>query len=438
MRGRREVFAWCLYDWANSAFVLTVVSGFFPFFFKSYYSGAAVGVVDTTARLGLGNTVAGVAIALLSLVLGAVSDAGIGKKRFLGVFVALGAASTALLFFVGYGSWFTALTFFIVANIGFSCSNLFYDALLLDVSDKKSIDFVSSLGFAFGYLGGVLLFAFNVWMVHSPATFGFRADSDAVKHSFLLVAVWWILFSIPLFLFVKEKRRETPERKTFFKAAADAFSTIKKTFFAIVKKPELVLFLCAFWLYYDGINTFIRMAVNFGTSIGFGYGSLMTALIIVQIIAFPSSLLFGHLSSKVGAGRMISIGVLIYVFITGLGSIFMRTEAHFIALAAISGLAQGGIQALSRSYFGKMIPARESSEYFGFYNVVSRLAVVGPAVIGLIAMAASGMGAPDATASRIGMSSVSLFFAAGLAMLMFAERHRKGNEQRAMGNGQAS
>ena len=425
MRNRREVYSWCLYDWANSAFVLTVVSGFFPLFFKGYYCGAGVGVVETTARLGVGNTAAGIAIALLSLILGAVADAGAGKKPFLFFFAALGAVSAALLFFVGQGAWMPALLMFIFGNIGFSCSNLFYDSLLLDVADGKNMDFVSSMGFAFGYIGGVILFAFNVWMMVKPETFGLGGWDDAVKVSFLSVAVWWMVFSIPLLLFVKEKNRKASTRKNVLAVAADAVSAVKKTFLAIIRRKELFLFLAAYWLYYDGINTFIRMAVDFGLSIGFGPEALMAALVISQLTAFPASLLFGYLSTKIGAGRMISAGVSVYLIVSIVGSLLMRTETHFIILAALTGLAQGGIQALSRSYFGKLIPPEESTEYFGFYNVVSRFAVAGPAVVGLIAMAARGAGGGETVASRVGMSSIALFFAAGLFLLRMSRKRRQ-------------
>jgi MFS transporter, UMF1 family len=417
MRSSREVYSWCLYDWANSAFILAIVSGFFPLLFKVYYCGAGTSVVETTARLGVGNTAAGIVIALLSLILGAVADAGAGKKRFLLFFTAIGAVSAAALFFVGQGAWIPALILFILGNIGFACSNLFYDSLLIDVADGKNMDIVSSMGFAFGYIGGVILFGFDVWMMVRPETFGLGGLEDAVKLSFLSVTVWWAVFSIPLFLFVKEKNRKVSTRRNFLTAVADTAGAVKKTFFSIIRRKELLLFLIAYWLYYDGINTFIRMAVDFGLSIGFGPESLMAALITTQLTAFPSSLLFGYLSTKIGAGRMIFAGVLMYLLISVFGSLLIRTETHFIILAALVGLAQGGIQALSRSYFGKLIPPDESTEYFGFYNVVSRFAVAGPAAVGLVAMVSRGAGAGEAVASRIGMSSIALFFAAGLILL---------------------
>ena len=428
-RYRRGVFSWCLYDWANSAFILTVVTGFFPFFFKSYYCGAGAGVVQTTARLGVANTIAGLTIAVLSLVLGVLADFWAGKKRLLSVFLLMGVVCTASLFLVSQGAWFAALALFILGNIGFSCANLFYDSLLVDVADGGEMDFVSSMGFAFGYIGGVILFAFCMWMTVSPQTFGLADMAAAVKFSFLCVAVWWAVFSIPLLLFVREKRLKTP-----FRSVNAAFGVVNavmllgaigKTFVAIIRKPALLLFLCAYWLYFDGVNTFIRMAVDFGLSIGFGYDALMAALIAVQVIAFPSSLLFGYLARRAGTMRMIAAGVAIYILISGFGALFMRTETHFIILAGASGIAQGGIQALSRSYFGKMIPAEEAAEYFGFYNVAGRFAVIGPTVVGLVGLAARGLGSQEALASRIGMSSVNIFFIAGLIFLYWAEKARK-------------
>ena len=419
---RKEVLSWCLYDWANSAFALTVLAGFFPLFFKSYYSGGDA--IKSTMWLGVGHTAAGLIIAVLSLVLGALADAGMGKKRFLGFFLVLGAFSTAALFLVGQGAWIAALILFILGNVGFSCSGLFYDSLLVDVADNKNMDYVSSLGFGLGYIGSVFLFIFNVVMTIRPEFFGLKDMAQAVKVSFLSVALWWLVFSLPLFLYVNEKKRTGMAAAGALKSVKNTFFAIKRTFSAIVRKKVLLLFLCAWWLYFDGVNTFIRMAVDFGLSIGFGSNALMIALIIVQFVAFPSSLLFGYLSGRAGAGRMIAAGIIIYILVTSFGALFMRTETHFIVLAAVTGVAQGGIQALSRSYFGKLIPADESTEYFSFYNVVARFAIIGPTIVGIAAIAARRAGAHDLLASRIGMSSVNLFFIFGLFFLLWAEKVR--------------
>ncbi|MFW6245779.1 MAG: MFS transporter, partial [Fibrobacterota bacterium] len=422
----KEIFSWCFYDWTNSAFALTVLAGFFPVFFKSYYS-AGTDPVTSTARLGVGSTVAGLFIAVLSLLLGALADAGGGKKRFLGVFMVLGAFSTASLFLVAQGAWVVALAVFILGNIGFSCANLFYDALLVDVADEKRMDYVSSMGFSLGYLGCGLLFTLNVFMTVKPDLFGLENAAQAVKVSFLMAAVWWLLFSIPLFLNVKERR--LVRHVATSSLVSDTLGRLKKTFTAIVKKKVLLFFLCAYWLYFDGVNTFIRMAVDFGLSIGFTSQALMISLLVVQFVAFPSALGFGYLAQKFGTQRLIVVGVLIYISVSGIGAFFMRTETHFIILAAMTGLAQGGIQALSRSYFGKLIPAAESAEYFGFYNIVGRFAVVGPSLVGVVALVAQSSGAEGALASRLGISSVNVLFISGLIFLLLAETERLKKEK---------
>ncbi len=416
----KEVLSWCFYDWANSAFALTVLAGFFPVFFKNYYC-SGIDPVTSTARLGIGSTVAGMLIAVFSLLLGALADAGGGKKRLLGVFMVLGSFCTASLFLVAQGAWLSALVIFILANIGFSCANLFYDSLLTDIAEGEQMDFVSSLGYALGYLGCGLLFAFNVLTTIKPAMFGLQNAAQAVRISFLIAAGWWLLFSFPLFFFVKEKNRS---EKVSSALIVNTLHSVKQTFLSIVKRPVLILFLLAYWLYFDGVNTFIRMAVDFGLSIGFTSQALMLSLLVVQFIAFPSALSFGFLSRRFGAQRMIMFGVGIYIFISSVGALFMRTETHFILLAAISGIAQGGIQALSRSYFGKLIPAEKSAEYFGFYNIVGRFAVVGPSLVGLIGLAAKASGASSALSSRLGISSVNILFISGLVFLVLAEAAR--------------
>lgn len=425
-RSGKEVLSWCFYDWANSAFALTVLAGFFPVFFKSYYS-AGSDPVTSTARLGVGSTVAGLVIAVLSLLLGAMADAGGGKKRFLGIFMVLGSFSTASLFLVAQGAWVVALLVFVLGNVGFSCANLFYDALLVDVSDEKRMDYVSSMGFSLGYLGCGLLFTLNVFMTVKPDLFGLENAAHAVKVSFLMAAVWWLLFSIPLFLNVKEKNLS--RRTASISLVSDTLGRLKKTFSAILEKKVLLFFLCAYWLYFDGVNTFIRMAVDFGLSIGFTSQALMISLLVVQFVAFPSALGFGFLAQKFGTQRLIVAGVLIYIFVSGIGAFFMKTEGHFVILAAMTGLAQGGIQALSRSYFGKLIPPAESAEYFGFYNIVGRFAVVGPSLVGIVALVAQSWGAEGALASRLGISSVNVLFISGLVFLLLAETERLKKEK---------
>jgi UMF1 family MFS transporter len=422
---RRSVFAWCFYDWANSAFALTVMAGFFPLFFKNYWS-AGVEPTLSTARLGFGDASAGLIVALLSPFLGAIAYAGRVKKQLMFLFVLLGVISTSLFFVVGQGLWFTALVVFVVASIGFNCANLFYDSLLTDIADKHDMDWISSLGYALGYLGCGVLFVFNIFMISKPEFFGLSGKAAAVKMSLLSAAIWWGVFAIPLFVFVKEKY--SCERKKIQVLMSESLTSISVTFRKVLKSKTLLLFLIAYWFYIDGLNTFILMAVDFGLSIGLSDKSLMMALLVVQLVAFPSALLFGKLAQKFGAFIMILSGLIIYILVTGIGSIILRTQSDFIILAGITGIAQGGIQALSRSYFAKLIPESESAEYFGFSNIVSRFAVIiGPPLVGMVAFFTHKAGIESKMASRLGMSSVGLLFLAGAIMLVFAELNRKKN-----------
>lgn len=419
---KKAIYSWCLYDWANSAFAVTVLAGFFPVFFNNYWC-SDVEPTTSTLRLGVGSTIAGLLIAFFSLFMGAVADAGGGKKRFLFLFMVVGTASTTALYFVSQGNWLAALSIFILGNIGFSCSDLFYNSLLLDVTDRSTIDYVSSMGFACGYLGCGLLFAVNVLMTIRPQFFGLENEISAVKVSFLTVAAWWLIFSIPIFLYVKEKVYSA--RPPFSSLASHTVKSLKKTAFDIRTNRVLLLFICAYWLYIDGLNTFIRMAIDFGVSIGFSASTLMLALLLVQFVAFPSALVFGQLAFRFGAQKMILFGIVIYIAVTGFGTIFLRTDIHFVILASLTGLAQGGIQALSRSYFGKLIPPEKASEYFGFYNIVGRFAVLGPVLVGGVGVIMRKAGVSSNMASRMGMSSVLVLFAAGGLLLVFAEMERE-------------
>ncbi|NLD92027.1 MAG: MFS transporter [Fibrobacter sp.] len=420
---KKQIFAWCLYDWANSAFALTVMAGFFPVFFKTFWS-AGVEPTISTARLGFGNAVAGLIVAVLSPLMGAVADAGRAKKKFLVFFMIVGVSSSGILFFIGQGQWIAALVIFAIASVAYNSGNLFYDSLLVDICEKDSMDMVSARGYGIGYLGCGVLFLFNVMMVSYPEAFGLNSVADAVRISFLTAALWWLVFSQPIILFVKEKIYS--ETTGFLPILRGSLQNLRQTTRKILDNPTLLLFLISYWLYIDGLNTFVLMSVDFGMAIGITTKSLMIALICVQFVAFPSSLLFGYFSRKVGAFVMILVGLGIYILVSGVGSIILKTELHFIILAALSGLAQGGIQALSRSYYAKMIPASESAEYFGFYNVMSRFAVIiGPAVVGIVAYVTHKAGVESTLASRIGMSSVSVLFLAGALLLIWAEMRKK-------------
>ena len=424
-RDRRAVVSWWLYDWANSAFILTVGAGFFPIFFKSYWC-ASVDATVSTARLGMGNAAAGLIVAVLSPLLGAVADVGRLKKGLLTFFVCTGAFTTIVLFFMPQDEWLGALAVFLIASVGFNSANIFYDALLVDITSKEKMDWVSSVGYGIGYLGCGLLFLLNVLMVSFPSFFGLPGKATAVRVSFIMAAGWWLLFSVPIVLFVHERKgRSTRNIVPLLKESMQGLFRTAKT---ILRNRTLLFFLLAYWLYIDGLHTFVLMAIDFGMAIDIPQGALMVALIVVQFIGFPCTLLMGKLATRFSALTIIVADLLIYIAVCGVGALMVRDAVSFIVLAGFTGVAQGGIQALSRSYFGKIIPPESAAEYFGFYNVVSRFAVIfGPAFVGMVALFTRMAGVPSKVASRLGMSSVSLLFIVGAILLFAADKLKKEN-----------
>lgn len=423
---RKAVFGWTMYDWANSAFATAVMAGFFPVFFKEFWSaGADINV--STARLGLANSMASTMVALLAPVLGAIADKGTAKKKFLMFFACMGVVMTASLTLVSEGNWVPAILLYALAIIGFSGANVFYDALITLVSSKSRMDFVSTLGFSLGYLGGGLLFAVNVWMALSPRTFGFADAGEAIRFSFLTVGIWWAVFSVPVFLFVREPRRE--KKRSGLKAVREGLCELAETIREIRHLTRLVLFLGAFWLYMDGVHTVIRMAVDYGISIGFESKDLIVALLITQFVGFPSALAFGYLGARIGAKRAIFIAIGVYLFVC-VWAAFMQSKNEFFLLAMAVGLVQGGIQALSRSYYAKIIPVEKSGEYFGFYNMMGKFAaVLGPLLMGTVGLLIRSMGYSSNMASRGGIASIAFLFLAG-GILLFMVREEKGREYR--------
>jgi UMF1 family MFS transporter len=378
----RKIVSWSLYDWANSAFATTVMAGFFPLFFKQYWS-AGVDVTQSTLRLGLANSVASAIVVLLAPALGSIADRGASKKRFLLFFTGLGVFATGCLYVVGQGRWGAAAALFVGGTVGFSAANVFYDALLVSVADEGRVDFVSALGFALGYLGGGLLFSLNVGMVLAPGLFGIADAAQAVRLSFLTVAVWWALFTVPLVLWVEEPR--VGEREPWRRAVPGGFRELAATFGEVRRMRVVFLFLLGYWLYIDGVDTIVRMAVDYGMSLGLDSNSLIVALLVTQFVGFPAAIAFGKLGQKLGPRAGIYLALAVYVGVT-VWAYFLDSEAEFFGMAVTIGLVQGGVQALSRSYYTRLIPAGKSGQFFGFYNMLGKFAaVVGPALMGAVA-----------------------------------------------------
>jgi MFS transporter, UMF1 family len=381
----RPAVSWALYDWANSAFATTVMAGFFPVFFSQFWSVGADTVL-TTARLGYANAAAGLVIALLAPFLGALADRGGHRKRMLLTFTLLGASTTFALFFLAQGQWFAAALLFAVGTVGFNGGVVFCDALLLDVAKPADYDRVSAFGYALGYLGGGVLFAINVLMVVKPALFGLADAAAAVRWAFVTVAVWWLVFTIPLLLFVKEQPARAGATGSAFMAGwRELFATTR----AVVKRPQLWQFLLAYWLYIDGVNTIIKMAVNYGLSLGLKSTDLLGALLLTQFVGFPAALLFGRLGDRIGARVGVLLGLVVYAGIT-VWAYFLDSSLEFYLMAATLGLVQGGVQSLSRSMYGRLVPDGKSAEYFGFYNMVGKFGtVLGPALMAAVALLAN-------------------------------------------------
>lgn len=376
----QKIVSWALYDWANSACSTTIMAAFVPAFLKDYWS-VGVDPTLTTARLGVANSVTSIIVALLAPTLGALADQRGYKKLFCFIFMIIAVIACAGLAWVPYGNWLSALIVFGVVMIGFNASLVFYDAMLPSVASNSDSDYASSLGYGLGYLGGGILFFINVVMCVKPQLFGLGDAVQAVQASFVSVAIWWLVFSVPLFKNVSEAK---PNKTGIRLLTSMHHSVVKlwKTFSDLRKDTNLLKYLIAFWLYIDGVYTVMTMAVDYGKSLNLDTNSMMIALLMVQFLGFPFSLIFSKIASRFGCRVPILISVAIYAMSVILAT-KMSTAWHFFALSTMIGMVQGGVQALSRSLFAKMIPSHSSGEYFGLFNLVGKFAaILGPLLVG--------------------------------------------------------
>lgn len=404
-KNNKKILSWSLYDLANSAFIVTIVSGFFPLFLKHYWAHN-VPATESTYYLGIANFLAGLLLLFVSPYLGALSDKQENKKQFLAIFAVLGMIFTASLAFAPMGAWQLAVLFYILAFLGFQGANIFYDSLLMNVASSSQIDYVSSLGYALGYIGGGVFFLGAVILYLQPQWFGLQNGAQAIKISFVGVALWWGIFSLPLFFHISEKK--TPQKK-FISSLVQAYLQLKTTLTNIKKHKPIFLFLIAYWFYIDGATTLVKMAVDFGITLGFPASSLIVALLLVQFIAFPCSLLYYKFGKKIGIKKALLISIFAYGLITMLGY-FMQNVLHFYILAFCIGIFQGGLFALSRSYYARLIPTNQSGEFFGFYTLWTRFAaLLGPLMVGVIAKYTNN--------PRIAILSIVLLFVIGGVLL---------------------
>lgn len=368
-----------MYDMANSAYSVVITTAIFPIYYKAVANEAGVSAADSTAYLGYTISIATFILAMLGPILGSVADFKDMKRKFFTFFFLLGSLSTIGLVLVPEDQWLLLLIIYTLTAIGARGANLFYDAYLVDVTERDKMDDLSAKGFAVGYIGSVIPFILSISVIIlSQQEILPLSVGNASKIAFLITAIWWILFTIPLLKNVRQKH--WIERKP--RIVANSFKELKKTFLEIKQHKAILLFLIAYFFYIDGVGTIISMSTAYGTDVGLGATDLIIALLAVQIVAAPFAMLFGRLARKFGAKRMIYVGIFIYIIVC-VYAMFLDNVVDFWILAMLVASAQGGIQALSRSFFAQMVPKEKSNSFFGFYNVFGRFAAVsGPFLVG--------------------------------------------------------
>lgn len=411
MKLSRTTLSWALYDWANSAFAVIVLTGFFPIFFRDYWALGRASE-EVTLLLGAGNSLASLIIVLIAPALGAIADQGGYKKLFLAVMALIGALLTVALSIIPAQSSLWALGLFVLASISWMSANVFYDAMLIDITHPASFDRISALGYSLGYLGSGLLFSLCIWLTLSPQTFGLANSVSGIRVSFILTGLWWIFFTLPLLFYLETK--PVPHRQSILFYTRAGFKQLIDTFHHILRYRNIFVFLLAYWLYIDGVDTVIRMAVDYGKALGFGTSQLISALLITQFIGFPAALGFAWLAGKTGTRNGILIGLTGYVVLTVWAS-QMQATWEFYALAIAVGLIQGGVQALSRSLYAQLIPPSRSAEFFGFYNMMGKFAaILGPLMVGWVGYQLHN--------PRLGLLSLLILFFAGAGMLLLVRK----------------
>jgi UMF1 family MFS transporter len=409
--GRPELRAWAMYDWANSAFQTTIIAAVFPIYFRRVVAGD-MAEADALSRFAWASTIAILIVALVAPLLGAIADHAAIKKRFLAIFAGIGISSCFAMFWLTEGEWVMALTLFVIGNVGVAGSIVFYESLLPHLVGPGELDRVSTAGYAIGYLGGGVMLAINLLMIQQPAWFGLADAGIGTRLALASVGVWWLIFSIPLFMKVPEPASLAGSERERASLAL-GMRHLAATFRELRRYRQALIFLAAFFVYNDGIQTMIKMAAIYGDTIGLDSGAMITALLLTQFIGVPAAFGFGALAGRVGAKPAVYLGLGVYTLIAAPGY-YMTTAVHFFALAILVGLVQGGTQALSRSLFASMIPRQKSSEFFAFFGVFERYAgVLGPAVFATV-VSVSGQG-------RLAILAVLFFFIAGAFLLTFVD-----------------
>ncbi len=400
--------SWMMYDWANSAYSIIVTTAIFPIYYKSAAENAGVLPANATAYLGYTISISTFILALLGPVLGTIADFKGMKDRFFRFFFWIGALSTAALLFIPSSAWLLLLIMYTITVLGFRGANVFYDAYLVDVTNTTRMDEVSARGYALGYIGSVIPFVLCIVLITlSQLEIIPLSVADASRIAFLITALWWIIFTLPMFKNVKQKYGVEREPGIIY----TSFQRLGQTFKEIRQYRALFIFLVAYFFYIDGVGTIISMSTAYGTDLGLSSSELIFALLAVQIVAAPFAFLFGKLANCFGTKKLLYTGIFIYIIVC-IYAMFLETIVDFWVLAMLVASAQGGIQALSRSFFAQMVPKEKANEFFGFYNIFGRFAAVtGPFLVGLITQLTGN--------TSYGVFSLVILFLIGFIVLFF-------------------
>ena len=399
----KKYYSWVLYDWANSAYATIVLAGFFPIIYAEYFA-VTIDSSERTLYLGISNSIASLLLILLAPLFGLLADRFNKKKLFLSIFALISIVSTLLLSFVSTNSYIIASILFSISLLGFMMSNVFYDSMLIDF-ESNQFNKISSFGYAFGYLGGGIAFVLALFFLYYAGQSNIELIASK-KIVFIFTSIWWSLFMLPLILFWKDDVKHNPLNFSILESFKELFSN-KKVFY----------FLIAYWVYIDGVDTIIRMAVNYGLTIGFSSNDLLLALLVTQFVSFPGTLIILKISDLFSIEKAIVLCLLVYLGITYFAYNLYSVQ-QFYLIATLIGFVQGGIQALSRSYFAALIPQNRSSEFFGIYNMLGKFAaLLGPIVVGMVTFYSSD--------SRVGIASISIFFIIGLTLFYYSTSRAK-------------
>jgi MFS transporter, UMF1 family len=402
----KEENSWMFYDWANSAYSIIITTAVFPLFYKAAATKAGMSASDSTAYLGYTIAISTFILAMLSPILGTIADYKCFKKKFFTFFFILGVSFTALLAFIPNDKWFLLLICYTIAAIGSAGANIFYDAFLVDVTTEERMNRISTRGFGLGYIGSTIPFLISIAIIILaqkeilPIT-----TTLASQIAFLITAIWWGLFAIPILRNVRQNYFVEPDQNPI----KNSFKRIGKTFKNIRQYRALFLFLLAYFFYIDGVGTIITMSTAYGSDLGISSTNLLIILFVTQVVAAPFSILFGRLSYRFSGKKMLYVGIFIYIIVC-IYAYFLKTTLDFWILAMLVATSQGGIQSLSRSYYAKLVPKENSNEFFGFYNIFGKFAsIMGPLLVGFTAQITGH--------SNMGVFSLIILFVIGIIFL---------------------